>query len=281
MGNITECCGTDEDSYDFYIKNSNIILGHEFFPEITILEGIKNEKGIEDFISLINIIKYNILKCPKQKILKELKLIFRRLFETFLNKAEISKNLEVIELFIKNRHKENKDSLLNLFKLFKLIYSKKEEIKEEKLRNFFGNIKFVLETNEILQENNINKFENGINKIFFEENNPNKYLNIENEDILTTDEKIEEKLKEDSTNEQKVINYHRKKEENIEENPTEKFCEELEKISSSSLKSFSFYSKFSKSNYKIGRKNKGIRKRKKREKKYQKKIFEITNFLSK
>jgi hypothetical protein len=167
---------------------------------------------------------------------------------------------------------------LNLIELLKLIYSKKEEIKGEKLRDFISNIKFVLETNEILKEDNINKFGNELNKIFFEDDNPNKYLNIENEDFLTSDENIEEKSKELFKEEEKVLNKYINNEKNNEEKPKEKlidgekdisehliienednlifgkniedqskekFLEELEKISSSSLQSSNSYSKSS------------------------------------
>jgi len=239
-----------------------------------------------------------ISNCRKQKILiKELKIIFRRLFETFLSKNEISTNLEVIELFIKNG---NNDSLLNLIGIFKLIYSKKEEIKEEKLRNFICNIKFVFETNEILKEDNINKFENELNKIFFEENDLNKYLNLENDNILTSDEKIEERQKLKFIDEEKILNKHLNNEENIKEKPKEKlidgdkdiseylnienesniifeqniedhskekFYEDLEKISCSSSKSFSSYSKNSQNKIiKLEEKIKELEKEKRKEK---------------
>ena len=298
------CCLVKNISYKFNIINSNIICtsyANDYIRnDIKIFEGIKKEKDIEDLISLVNIIVNNILisNCRKQKILiKELKIIFRRLFETFLSKNEISTNLEVIELFIKNG---NNDSLLNLIGIFKLIYSKKEEIKEEKLRNFICNIKFVFETNEILKEDNINKFENELNKIFFEENDLNKYLNLESDNILTSDEKIEERQKLKFIDEEKILNKHLNNEENIKEKPKEKlivgdkdiseylnienesniifeqniedhskekFYEDLEKISCSSSKSFSSYSKNSQNKIiKLEEKIKELEKEKRKEK---------------
>ena len=310
------CCLAKNISYNFNIINSNIICtsytdGY-IRNDIKILEGIKNEKVIEELISLINIIVKNILilNCRKQKFLiNELKLIFRKLFETFLSKNEISKKLEVIELFVKNG---NNDSLLSLFDLFKLIYSKKEEIKEEKLRIFIYNIKFVLETNEILKEDNINKFGNELNKIFFEDDDTNKYLNLENEDILTSDENIEEKSKEEFINEEKVlikhINSEKNKEEkqkekpidgekdisehlniekednlifdkNIEDKSKEKFLEELEKMSSSSLQSFCTYSKSSQNQIiKLEEKIRELEEEKKKRKNIKKRFLKLKIF---
>ena len=105
---------------------------------------------------------------------------------------------------------------MNLINLFKLIYSKKEEIKEEKLRNFICNIKFVLKTNEILKEDNTNISGKELNKIFFEDDDLNKYLNKENENILTSDENIEVKLKEKLIDEEKALNKHINSEKNKE-----------------------------------------------------------------
>lgn len=202
------CCLNDNDDYKFYFEIGNWPLNkytitlycigkntnnYEFSD---VLENLEKKEGLKEFINMINkILEYISRKEPNNNLYLDVKFVFKRLFQSFLNDIEISNHLENIEIIFNDISKIY--NFKDLISLLELIYSKKREIKNRELMNFIERIKYILERYELLEEDEIVFFVDQLKEIFIDKNDIekiliNNYENFSQRDTNTNfnDEKI-------------------------------------------------------------------------------------------
>ena len=223
------CCLNDNDDYKFYLEIRNWPLNKYTITlyyigkntnnyEISyVLENLEKKEGLKEFINMINkILEYISRKEPNNNLYLDVKFVFKRLFQSFLNDIEISNHLENIEIIFNDISKIY--NFKDLISLLELIYSKKREIKNRELMNFIERIKYILERYELLEEDEIVFFVDQLKEIFIDKNDIEKIL-------INNYENFSQRDTNTNFNDEKI-----------------KFMEELENKSVNSLNSFSSYS---------------------------------------
>ena len=189
------CCCFDKKILDIYfyledldLDKCNIALienyeinNEEKTSKDNSFKNIVKIKGLNKFIELINKIMHNFNHIPKENLSDVLKA-FKNILSDILS-------LDEIKSYIKNIN-EFQDNCLNLLyinnyiSLFKLIYNKRNEIKESKINYFIESIYYLFKTKEVLNEDENKFFIEKLNEIFLsknliEEKNINEHINIE------------------------------------------------------------------------------------------------------
>lgn len=189
------CCCFDKKILDIYfyledldLDKCNIALienyeinNEEKTSKDNSFKNIVKIKGLNKFIELINKIMHNFNHIPKENLSDVLKA-FKNILSDILS-------LDEIKSYIKNIN-EFQDNCLNLLyinnyiSLFKLIYNKRNEIKESKINYFIESIYYLFKTKEVLNEDENKFFIEKLNEIFLsknliEEKNINEHTNIE------------------------------------------------------------------------------------------------------
>lgn len=174
MGN-SGCC--EDIGISFVYENFNnitkIILikneGAKKSKEI-IIEDIKQKD--QKFIDILNIIINNIEK------IKDNKIIIIKIIKSFFTKTKIASKEEMnaylnsIEQYMNNKY--NIKAIAKISELFKLIYSKKNNIEKDGIKFIIENIKMALKETDIIENQQFDYFFEKINDIIFEKNEKNK-----------------------------------------------------------------------------------------------------------
>ena len=210
MGN-DPCCGLEgkisfkSENVNNNLNKTNIILIKEkkdLEEREIIFEEVENNENLERFLDIIERI-YNDIDILKNKdifylIRNAMKSILPRIFE---KKEDINLRLKAIDDIIEDS--KNLIKIKIFIDIFILIYSKKEEIGEEKIKHFIGYMNDAIDQIEKLDKNEKN---------FFIEYVKNIYLNKKN---IESEKSLIEK---DESQKENSNNNEYKKNTNIKEN---------------------------------------------------------------
>ena len=131
MGNCELCC--KQIDIDFiYEKNSIIIIKREENQENkkeTIFENVENINNLQNLIEIIKIIYYNIDRVKIEDI-SFFKITIKTVLSEILKKEEVKSYLKYIDNIIKD--KTEIKNIVKFFDIFKIIYSKRNELTEQK-----------------------------------------------------------------------------------------------------------------------------------------------------
>ena len=256
MGNCPKCDQEQPELYFNYENRNNVInfvlikTENNNKCQAIILDNIKQEDQDSQFQTILNLIINNIEKIKESKIIA-LKEAIDSTLSNISNTQSINLYLTYIDKYIKNKF--DYEAIAKISEIFKLIYSKKEKIKNDDIEFLIKNINNALKGSGILNEQLFKYFFDKINKLFFgdkeevkkiEPKEINKKLK-EEEKELPINNLITNEPKKTENEEKIVINGER--EENIISIKSNNSInnEEVDKyITSEKSKSISNYSKY-------------------------------------
>ena len=195
-----------EGRYDIILKNKYEVNSYNQDKTNQLLIDIEKKPWIKNFIILIN----QILKNNKQlskKFLDEIKKIFEKVLDEFLNKDEKFFYLNNFNSIGKTFDLETINIFLNLFKI---IYNKKNKISKETIIYFIKSIDYILKDEELLDENEKDYIISILKEIYYQE----KKSTVEKINNIEYSEKeifLKEEIKIDNADESNSNNSFRSK----------------------------------------------------------------------
>ena len=169
MGNCPKCDEQMELSFNYEDKDNVINFTlikteNSNISQNIILDNIKN-KDLK-FLEILNKIIKNIEKIKESKIIV-LKEAIESILLNILSKEDINLYLTSIDKYIKNKY--DNEAIVKISEMFKLIYSKKKEIKRDDIKYLIKSINIALTGTEILNELLFKYFFEKMNTIFYDD----------------------------------------------------------------------------------------------------------------